>query len=70
MKLKSALAKKDSNTSTDPNQLIYAMRDASNYGISAAMLQFHQKNKQNEFNICKFKSSRTTTQAELRLSTL
>ena len=56
-----------SNTISDPNQPFYAMCDASNFGIGAALLQSHSGiNKMNLISA----NSRLSTQAELRLSTL
>ena len=66
-KIKKLLTKQTSNTIPDPNQPLYAMCDASNFGIGAALLQSHSgTNKMNliSANSCLF------TQAELRLSTL
>ena len=56
-----------SNTIPDPNQPFYAMCDASNFGIGAALLQSH--NGTNKMNLISA-SSRLFAQAELRLSTL
>ena len=56
-----------SNTISDPNQPFYAMCDAPNLGIGAALLQSH--NGTNKMNLIS-PSSRLFTQAELRLSTL
>ena len=61
------LTEKISNTIPDPNQLIYAICDASNFGIGAAFLQSH--NGTNKMNLISA-NSRLFTQAELRLSTL
>ena len=56
-----------SNKIPDPNQPFYAMCDASNFGIGAALLQSHSRtNKMNLISAI----SRLFTQAELRLSTL
>ena len=56
-----------SNTIPDPNQPFYAMSDASNFGIGAALLQSHSGT--NKMNLISA-NSRLITQAELRLSTL
>ena len=56
-----------SNTIPDPDQPFYAMCDASNFGIGAALLQSH--NGTNKMNLISA-NSRLFTQAELRLSTL
>ena len=64
---KTLMTEQISNTILDPNQPFYAMCDASNFGIGAALLQSHSgTNKMNliSANSCLF------TQAELRLSTL
>ena len=61
------LTEQISNTIPDPNQPFYAMCDASNFGIGAALLQSH--NGTNNMNPVSAKS-RLFTQAELRLSTL
>ena len=55
-----------SNTIPDPNQPFYAMCDASNFGIGAALLQSHSGT--NKMNLISA-NSRLFTQAELRLST-
>ena len=65
--IKNLLTQRISNTITDPNQPFYAMCDASNFGIGAALLQSHSgTNKMNHLSA----NSRLFTQAELRLSTL
>ena len=66
-KLKKFLTEQSSNTIPDPNQPFYAMCDASNFGIGAALLQSH--NGTNKMNLISA-NSRLFTQAELRLSTL
>ena len=66
-KLKKLLTEQISNTIPDPNQPFYAMCDASNFGIGAALLQSH--NGTNKMNLISA-NSRLFTQAELRLSTL
>ena len=53
-------------TIPDPNQPFYAMCDASNFGIGAALLQSH--NVTNKMNL-RSANCRLFTQAELRLST-
>ena len=61
------LTEQISNTIPQPNQPFYAMCDASNFGIGAALLQSHSgTNKM----ILISANSRLFTQAELRLSTL
>ena len=56
-----------SNTIPHPDQPFYAMCDASNFGIDAALLQSHNgTNKKHLISA----NSRLFTQAELRLSTL
>ena len=56
-----------SNTIPDSDQAFYAMCDASNFGIGAALLQSHNgTTKMKLFSA----NSRLFTQAELRLSTL
>ena len=65
--IKKLLTEQISNTIPDPNQPFYAMCDALNFGIGAALLQSHSgTNKMNliSANSCLF------THAELRLSTL
>ena len=65
--IKKLLTDQIPNTITDPNQPFYAMGNASNFGIGAALLQSHSGiNKMNLISA----SSRLFTQAELRLSTL
>ena len=66
-KSKKLLTEQMSNTIPDPNQPFYAMWDASNFGIGAALLQSH--NGTNEMNLISA-NSRLFTQAELRLSIL
>ena len=61
------LTEQKSNTIPDPNQPFYAMCDASNFGIGAALLQSHSGT--NKMNLISAKS-RLITQAQLRLSTL
>ena len=61
------LTEQISNTNPDPNQPFYAMCDASNFGIGAALLQSHSGT--NKMNLISA-NSRFFTQAELRLSTL
>ena len=64
--IKKLLTEQISNTITDPNQPFYAMCDASNFGIGAALLQSHSgRNKMNLISA----NSRLFTRAELRLST-
>ena len=65
--IKTLLAKQLSNTISIPDQPFYAMCDASNFGIGAALLQFH--NGTNKMNLSSA-NSRLFTQAELRLSTI
>ena len=66
-KFKKLLTEQISKTIPDPNQPFYAMCDASNFGIGAALLQSHSgTNKMNLISV----NSRLFTQAELRLSTL
>ena len=55
------------NTIPDPNQPFYAMCDASNFGIGAALRQSHSGT--NKMNLISA-NSRLFTQAKLRLSTL
>ena len=64
---KKLLTEQISNTIPDPNQPFYAMCDASNLGIGAALLQSH--NGTNKMNLISA-NSRLFTQAELRLSTI
>ena len=65
--IKKLLTEQTSNTISDPNQPFYAMCDASNFGIGAALLQSHSGT--NKINLISA-NSRLFTQAELRLSTL
>ena len=65
--IKILLTEQVSNTIQDPYQPFYAMCDASNFGIGAALLQSH--NGTNKMNLI-YANSRLFTQAELRLSTL
>ena len=65
--IKKLLTEQISNTIPDPNQLIYAMCDASIFDIGAALLQSHSGT--NKMNLISAKS-RLFTRAELRLSTL
>ena len=65
--IKKLLTEQISNTIPDPNQPFYAMCDASNFGIGAALLQSHSGT--NKMNLI-LANSRLFTQAELRLSTL
>ena len=65
--IKKLLTEQISNTIPDSNQPFYAMCDASNFGIGAALLQSH--NGTNKMNLISA-NSRLFTQAELRLSTL
>ena len=65
--IKKLLTEQISNTIPDPNQPFYAMCDASNFGIGAALLQSH--NGTNKMNLISA-NSRLFTQSELRLSTL
>ena len=65
--IKKLLTEQISNTIPDPNQPFYAMCDASNFGIGAALLQSH--NGTNKMNLISA-NSRLFTQVELRLSTL
>ena len=64
---KKLLAEQISNTIPNPNQPFYAMCDASNFGIGAALLQSHSGT--NKMNLISA-NSRLFTQAELRISTL
>ena len=65
--IKTLLTEQLSNTIPDPNHPFYAMCDASNFGIGAALLQSHNgTNKRNLISA----NSRLFTQAELRLSAL
>ena len=65
--IKKLLTEQISNTIPDPNQPFYALCDASNFGIGAALLQSHSGT--NKMNLISA-NSRLFTQAELRLSTL
>ena len=65
--VKKLLTEQISNTIPDPNQPFYAMCDASNFGIGAALLQSHSGT--NKMNLISA-NSRLFTQAKLRLSTL
>ena len=65
--IKKLLTEQILNTIPDPNQPFYAMCDASNFGIGAALLQSHSGT--NKMNLISA-NSRLFTQAELRLSTL
>ena len=64
---KKLLTEQISNTIPNPNQPFYAMCDASNFGIGAALLQSHSGT--NKMNLISA-NSRLFTQAELRISTL
>ena len=65
--IKSLLTEQISNTIPDPDQPFYAMRDASNFGIGAALLQSHNgKKKMNLISA----NSRLFTKIDLRLCTL
>ena len=64
--IKKLLAEQISNTIPDPNQPFYAMCDASNFGIGAALLQAH--NGTNKINLISA-NSRLFIQDELGLST-
>ena len=66
-KIKKLVTEQISNTIPDPNQPFYAMCDASNFGIGAALLQPHSGINKMNFTSA---NSRLFTQAELRLSTL
>ena len=66
-KIKKLLTEQISNTIPDLNQSLYAMCDASNFGIGAALLQSHSGT--NKMNLISA-NSQLFTQAELRLSTL
>ena len=61
------LTEQISNTIPGPNQLFYAMCDASNFDIGAALLQSHIGT--NKLNLISA-NSRLFTQADLRFSTL
>ena len=65
--IQTLLTEQLSSTIPDPNQPFYAMCDASNFGIGAALLQSH--NGTTKMNLISA-NSRLFTQAELRLSTL
>ena len=65
--IKKLLTEQISNTIPDTNQPFYAMCDALNFGIGAALLQSHKGT--NKLNLISA-NSRFFTQAELRLSTL
>ena len=65
--IKKLLTEQISNTIPDPNQPFYAMCDASNKGIGAALLQ--PQSGTNKMNLISA-NSRLFTQAVLRLSTL
>ena len=65
--IKKLLTEQISNTIPDPNQPLYAICDASTFGIGAALLQSHSGT--NKMNLISA-NSRLFTQAELRLSTL
>ena len=65
--IKKLLTTQISNTIPDPNQPFYAMCNASNFGIGAALLQSHSET--NKINLISA-ISRVFTQAKLRLSTL
>ena len=64
--IKKLLTEQISKTIQEPNQPFHAVCDASNFGIGAALLQFH--NGTNKMNLISA-NSRLFTQAELRLST-
>ena len=66
-KIKKLLTEQISKTIPDPTHPFYAMCDASNFGIGAALLQSHSGT--NKMNLTSA-NSRLFTQAELRLSTL
>ena len=65
--IKKLLTEQISNTIPDPNQPFYAICDASNLGIGAALLQSHSGT--NKMKIISA-NCRLFTQAELRLSAL
>ena len=65
--IKKLLTEQISNTIPDPNQPFYAMCNASNFGIDAALLQSHNGTKKMNFISA---ISGLFTQADLRLSTL
>ena len=60
--IRKLLTEQISNTIADPNQPFYAMCDASNFGVGAALLQSH--NRTNKMNLILAKS-RLFTQVEL-----
>ena len=62
--IKKLLTEQNSNTIPNPNQPFYAMCDASNFGIGAALLQSYSGT--NKMNLISA-NSRLFTQAELRL---
>ena len=64
--IKNLLTEQISNKIPDPNQPFYAMCDASNFGIGAALLQLHSETNKMNFMSA---NSRLFTKAELRLST-
>ena len=65
--IKTLLTEQISNTFPDSDQPFYAMCDASNFGIGAALLKSH--NGTNKMNLIST-NSRLFTQPKLRLSTL
>ena len=66
-KIKILLTEQNSNTIPDTDHSFYAISDASNFGIGAALKQSHSgTNKKNLISA----NSRLFTQAELSLSTL
>ena len=65
--MKALLTEQVSNMIPGPDQPFYAMCDASNFGIGAALLQSH--NGTYKMNLISA-NSRLVTQAELRPSTL
>ena len=65
--IKTLLTEQISSSIPDPNQPFYAMCDASNFGIGAALLQ--SQSGMNKMNLISA-NSRLFTQAELGLSTL
>ena len=66
-RVKKLLTEQISKTIPDPNQPFYAMCDASNFGIGAALLKPHSET--NKMNLISA-NSRLFTQTEVRLSTL
>ena len=52
---KANLTEQISNTISDPDQPFYAMFDASNFGIGAALLQSHKGTNKSEAYISKIK---------------